>query len=136
MSSITVSEGKLCIIKVKEISSVKQGLEEIRSVLVDFTTRQEVDDSQNSYILVDLSSFNIINSNIIGIFGSIVMNPKVQLLALCGVQPPVKEILEKFGVINNVHADQQNLAPDLQRNLKKVILFETTEDALLSLNPD
>lgn len=136
MSAITVNEGKLCIIKLQEVTSVKEGLEEVRGALLDFTTKQEMEDNLQSFILVDLSAFNIINSNIIGVFGSIVMNPKVQLLALCGVQPPVKEILEKFGVIKNIHIDRQELAADLQQNLRKVVLFDTTQSALISLNPD
>lgn len=136
MSAITVNEGKLCIIKLQEVTSVKEGLEEVRGALLDFTTKQEMEDNLQSFILVDLSAFNIINSNIIGVFGSIVMNPKVQLLALCGVQPPVKDILEKFGVIKNIHIDRQELAADLQQNLRKVVLFDTTQSALISLNPD
>lgn len=135
MSSISVSEGRICIINSKEVSTVKAGLEDIRSALIDFTTSQEAEGGLDSYILIDLSAFNIINSSIIGIFGSLVMNPKIQLLALCGVQPSVKEVLEKFGVINNGSASPQPLASDLQKNLQKVHLFDSTNDALISLNP-
>lgn len=135
MSTISVSEGRLCIIKTKEIASVKEGLNDIRSALIDFTTNSDKHVSLDSYILIDLSEFNIINSSVIGIFGSIVMNPKIQLLGLCGVQQSVKEILHKFGVINTTTSSQQSLASDLQKNLQKVHLFSTLEDALISLNP-
>lgn len=135
MSNISVSEGRLCIIKTDEMASVKEGLDDIRSALIDYTTSRDTEGALHSYILIDLSSFNFINSSIIGIFGSIVMNPKIQLLALCGVQQSVRQILQKFGVINDRSGSQQKLASDLQQNLRKVMLFETLEDALMSLNP-
>lgn len=136
MGAISVSQGRLCIIKAAEINSVKEGLEEVRTALLDFTTSGEAEGSLDSYIILDLTSFNIINSSLIGILGSIVMNQKIQLLALCGVQPSVKEILEKFGVINNGDSSQPNIAADLRQNLQKVMLFDEVNDALISLNPD
>jgi len=46
MSAISVSEGRICIIKVSELTSVKEGLDQIRNALIDFTTSDKVQDSK------------------------------------------------------------------------------------------
>lgn len=136
MTAITVSDGRVCIIKAAEITSVKEGLEAIKNALIDFTTSDKVQDSSlDTFLFVDLSPFNIINSSLIGIFGSIIMDKKIQLLGLCGIQPSVKDILKRFGVISEDGLGKDFASDKIKENLSKVIVFDTIDDGLTCLNP-
>jgi anti-anti-sigma regulatory factor len=136
MSKISVSEGRVCIIKVNEMVSVKEGLDQIKNALIDFTTSDKVQDSKlDTYIFLDLSPFNIINSSLIGILGSIIMDPKIQLLALCGVQPSVADILKRFGVVSEVGKKRMYTSAKIKNNLSKVFTFNSIEEGLVCLNP-
>ena len=136
MSSLSVNEGRVCIIKVNELTSVKDGLEQIKNALVDFTTCDRVRDSRlDTYIFIDLSRFNIINSSLIGVLGSIIMDPKIQLLALCGLQPSVADILMRFGVLSNKSQPNNQASSEIKENLSKVFTFNSIEEGLVCLNP-
>lgn len=136
MGQVSVSEGRVCIIKVGELTSVKEGLEQIKNALIDFTTSDKVQNSQlDTYIFVDLAPFNIINSSLIGILGSIIMDPKIQLLALCGVQPSVADILKRFGVITDEGRARVYASSAIKDNLSKVFTFNSVEEGLMCLNP-
>ena len=136
MSGISVSEGRVCIIKVNEMTSVKEGLDHIKNSLIDFTTSTKVQDSTlDTYIFLDLSPFNIINSSLIGILGSIIMDPKIQLLALCGVQPSVADILKRFGVVSEEGKKRTYSSKKIKENLSKVFTFNSIEEGLACLNP-
>lgn len=136
MSGISVSEGRVCIIKVNEMTSVKEGLDQIKNSLIDFTTSTKVQDSAlDTYIFLDLSPFNIINSSLIGILGSIIMDPKIQLLALCGVQPSVADILKRFGVVSEEGKKRTYSSKKIKENLSKVFTFNSIEEGLACLNP-
>lgn len=136
MGQISISEGRVCIVKMSEMSTVKEGLEQIKNALIDFTTSDKVQGSKlDTYIFVDLSPFNIINSSLIGILGSIIMDPKIQLLALCGVQPPVSDILKRFGVISGDNKNRNFASAEIKDNLSKVFTFNSIEDGLVCLNP-
>ncbi|MDK9707766.1 MAG: STAS domain-containing protein [Desulforhopalus sp.] len=136
MSGISVSEGRVCIIKVNEMTSVKEGLDQIKNSLIDFTTSAKVQDSAlDTYIFLDLSPFNIINSSLIGILGSIIMDPKIQLLALCGVQPSVADILKRFGVVSEEGRKRTYTSKKIKENLSKVFTFNSIEEGLACLNP-
>ncbi len=136
MSAISVSEGRVCIIKVSEITSVKEGLDHVKNALIDFTTSERVQDSSlDTFIFLDLSPFNIINSSLIGILGSIIMDPKIQLLALCGVQPSVADILKRFGVVSEEGKKRVYSSTKIKNNLSKVFTFNSIEEGLVCLNP-
>jgi anti-anti-sigma regulatory factor len=136
MGSLSVHEGRVCIIKVNELTSIKDGLEQIKNALVDFTTSDRVQDSRlDTFIFIDLSRFNIINSSLIGVLGSIIMDPKIQLLALCGLQPSVADILMRFGVLTNKTQPNITASNQIKNNLSKVFTFSSIEEGLVCLNP-
>ncbi|MCP4296872.1 MAG: STAS domain-containing protein [Proteobacteria bacterium] len=135
MSVISISEGRLCIIKAKEINTVKDGLEKIKSALADFTSKTEMEGKLDSYIFIDFSPFNIINSSVVGVLGSVALDPRIKLIGLCGLQPSVKDILERFGVIHLSNQPEQTIHSELQDNLRKIKVFESIEDGLVQLNP-
>ena len=100
MGQISVSEGRVCIIKTDELTSVRDGLDQIKTAIINCTTEQRGDSGEmDTFLFVDLSLFNIINSSVIGVLGSALMNPNIRLVGLCGVRPPVKDILTRFGVL-------------------------------------
>ncbi len=86
-------------------------------------------------IFLDLSPFNIINSSLIGILGSIIMDPKIQFLALCGVQPAVADILKRFGVVSEEERKRTYSNTKIKDNLSKVFTFNSIEEGLVCLNP-
>lgn len=136
MTEITVSDGRVCIIKAAEITSVKEGLEAIKNALIDFTTSDRVQESGlDTFLFVDLSPFNIINSSLIGIFGSIIMDKKIQLLGLCGIQPSVEDILRRFGVVTEDGRGKPFASDKIKDNLGKVYVFDSIEKGLACLNP-
>jgi anti-anti-sigma regulatory factor len=137
MTEIRVSDGRVCIIKAGELDSVKEGLEAMKKVLIDFTTSDRVQESNlDTFLFVDLSPFNIINSSLIGIFGSIIMDRKIQLLGLCGLQPAVEDILKRFGVITEGGVGKAFASDKIKNNLSKVMVFKTMEEGLACLNPE
>ena len=136
MTEIRVSDGRVCIIKAGELDSVKEGLEAMKKVLIDFTTSDRVQESNlDTFLFVDLSPFNIINSSLIGIFGSIIMDQKIQLLGLCGLQPAVEDILKRFGVITEGGVGKAFASDKIKNNLSKVMVFRTMGEALACLDP-
>lgn len=136
MTEIRVSDGRVCIIKAGELDSVKEGLEAMKKVLIDFTTSDRVQESNlDTFLFVDLSPFNIINSSLIGIFGSIIMDQKIQLLGLCGLQPAVEDILKRFGVITEGGVGKAFASDKIKNNLSKVMVFRTMGEGLACLDP-
>lgn len=136
MTEIRVSDGRVCIIKAGELDSVKEGLEAMKKVLIDFTTSDRVQESNlDTFLFVDLSPFNIINSSLIGIFGSIIMDQKIQLLGLCGLQPAVEDILKRFGVITEGGVGKAFASDKIKNNLSKVMVFRTIGEGLACLDP-
>lgn len=136
MGEIIASEGRVCIVKIRELTTLKDGLEKIKNTLIDFIGKKDAQQSNlNSYIFIDLTPFNIINSSLIGVLGSIIMDPDVQLVALCGVQPPVADILKRFGVISSKDQKPNYANSEIKDNLSKVYTFKTIEDGLAKLNP-
>ena len=136
MTEITVSDGRVCIIKATDVTSVKEGLEALKNALSDFATSDRVQESDlDTFLFVDLSSFNIINSSLIGIFGSLIMDKKVNMLALCGIQPSVEDILKRFGVISNDGLENDFSTPQVRENLSKVVVFDSIGQGLQFLDP-
>lgn len=136
MGEISVSEGRVCIVKISDASSTKSDLEKIKNALIDFTTSTEVQNSDlDAYVFVDLSPFNVINSSLVGILGSMIMDPKIQLLALCGLRPSVKDILKRFSVIADDSGSRKFASEEIQNNISKVFTFNSIEEGLVCLNP-
>lgn len=136
MGKISVSEGRVCIIKTDELTTVKEGLEQIKTAIIDCTAKGDKDQSAiETFLFIDLSLFNIINSSVIGVLGSVLMNPRVRMLGLCGVQPPVEDILKRFGVLDPEETNDFVAHKELKSNMSKVVTFETIEQGLGCLNP-
>jgi hypothetical protein len=136
MTEITVSDGRVCIVKATEVTSVKDGLEAMKNALSDFATSDKIQESNlDTFLFVDLSGFNIINSSLIGIFGSLIMDDKINLLALCGIQPSVENILKRFGVISDDSGSKDFATYKMRENLGKVVIFDSIDQGLVYLNP-
>jgi hypothetical protein len=136
MTEITVSDGRVCIVKATEVTSVKDGLEAMKNALSDFATSDKIQESNlDTFLFVDLSGFNIINSSLIGIFGSLIMDDKINLLALCGIQPSVENILKRFGVISDDSGSKDFATYKMRKNLGKVVIFDSIDQGLVYLNP-
>jgi hypothetical protein len=136
MAEITVCDGRVSIIKLTELSDENENLEVLKNTLLDFTTSSRFHESDiDTFLFVDLSPFHSISSSLIGIFGSIIMNPKIQLLGLCNAQSEVLEILKRFGVVTDDGSAMSFASEKIKRNIRKVIAFPSVEDGLISLNP-
>jgi hypothetical protein len=136
MAEITVCDGRVCIIKLTELSNEKEDLEAIKNAILDFTTSTRVQESDlDTFLFVDLAPFHSINSSIIGIFGSIIMDSKIQILGLCNMQPAVQDILKRFGVISDDGKGKSFASAKIKENIGKVVSFPSIEDGLMSLNP-
>ncbi|MFT5698599.1 MAG: hypothetical protein ACI8ZB_001454 [Desulforhopalus sp.] len=136
MGKISVSEGRVCIIKTDEITTVKEGLEQMKTAIIECTNSGGNDPQQlDTFLFIDLSLFNIINSSVIGVLGSVLMNPRVRLLGLCGIKPPVEDILTRFGVLSPTKKNNFVAYGELQNNMSKVVTFDTIEQGLGCLNP-
>lgn len=136
MGKISVSEGRVCIIKTDELTTVKEGLEQMKTAIIDCTAEGDTDQRTiDTFLFIDLSLFNIINSSVIGVLGSVLMNPRVRMLGLCGVQPPVEDILKRFGVLDPQQTNDFVALKELKSNMSKVVTFETIEHGLGCLNP-
>lgn len=136
MGKISVSEGRVCIIKTDELTTVREGLDQIKTAIIDCTSAEKCDSSKmDTFLFVDLSLFNIINSSVIGVLGSVLMNPNIRLIGLCGVQPSVKDILTRFGVLSPDKGNTFNTHEELKVHMSKVVTFETVEQGLRSLDP-
>lgn len=136
MSEIIVSDGRVCIIKTTDVTSAREGLDALKNALSDFATSDRVQESNlDTFLFVDLSPFNIINSSLIGIFGSLIMDKKIQMLGLCGIQPSVEDILKRFGVITEGGIAKEYASDQIKDNFSKVITFDTIDDGLVCLNP-
>lgn len=110
----------------------------MKTAIIECITVDEKDPKNlDTFLLVDLSLFNIINSSVIGVLGSVLMNPNIRLLGLCGVQPPVEDMLVRFGLLSK--ADSRGcgfVMPEvLKNNIEKVVTFDTIEQGLSCLNP-
>lgn len=136
MGVVSVTEGRLCIIKIRDPLSVKQGLEQMKNTLIELTTSDRLSSGDlDTYIFLDLSPFNIINSSLIGILGSIIMDPHLRLLALCGVQPSVADILKRFGIVAETKDRSICISGKSTSNLAKVHTFSSLEEGLVCLSP-
>ncbi len=137
MSEITVCDGRVCIIKLTELSDENENSDVLKNTLLDFTTSTKFHECDlDTFLFVDLSPFHSISSSLIGIFGSIIMNNKIQLLGLCKARPEVLEILKRFGVITDDGLGMSFASEKIKQNIRKVISFDSVEDGLLSLNPN
>ncbi|MFT5728203.1 MAG: anti-anti-sigma regulatory factor [Desulforhopalus sp.] len=136
MGKISVSEGRVCIIKTDELTTVREGLDQIKTAIIDCTAGDKNNSSNiDTFLFIDLSLFNIINSSVIGVLGSVLMNPRIRLIGLCGVQPPVRDILTRFGVLSPEKVDGFVSHEVLKNNMSKVVTFETVEQGLGRLDP-
>jgi hypothetical protein len=135
MAELIVCDGRVCIIKLTELSTEKEDQETLKNALIDFTTSTRVNESDlDIFLFVDLSPFRSINSSLIGIFGSVIMDKKVQLLGLCNAQPAVLDILKRIGVISDDGMGKNFATNRIIDNIGKIVPFHSIEDGLISLN--
>jgi len=136
MGKISVRKGRVCIIKTDELTTVKEGLDQMKTAIIECTATEGNEQSKlDTFVFVDLSLFNIINSSVIGVLGSVLMNPSIRMLGLCGVQPPVADILKRFGVLSPEEPNDFVTHKELQGGVDKVVTFDTIEHGLGCLNP-
>jgi len=136
MTEIKISDGRVCIIKVANFESIREGLDGLKNTLIDFTTSDRLRKSGlDTCLFVDLTPFNIINSSLIGILGSIIMDRNVRFLGLCNLQPAVADILRRFGVISATGAGREFTADPIREKINKVLVFDSIEKGLACLIP-
>lgn len=135
MSNIVVSTGYVSIIEIDEEGNKKSGMEEMKNALLDLVNSPEIQEGpfMNNYIFLNLQPFHIINSTLIGAIGSAIMDDRVQMIGLCGVQPAVAELLQRFGVTSNDNVPKDFSSRKIQDNFDKTILFDSVRDGLASL---
>lgn len=63
------------------------------------------------------------------------MDDKINLLALCGIQPSVEDILKRFGIIIDDETENTFAIPQVRENLRKVAIFRTIAEGLVKLDP-
>ncbi|HSO09320.1 MAG TPA: hypothetical protein VLR45_04985 [Desulfoprunum sp.] len=136
MTEIKISDGRVCIIKVVKLEAIRDGLETMKNTLIDFITSNKRRESDlDTYLFVDLTRFNIINSSLIGILGSIIMDRNIRLLCLCNLQPAVEDILKRFGVIDESGGGKEFPGDPDQEHVNKVLVFDSLEAGLACLIP-
>jgi len=136
MTEIKISDGRVCIIKVVKLEAIRDGLETMKKTLIDFITSNKRRESDlDTYLFVDLTRFNIINSSLIGILGSIIMDRNIRLLCLCNLQPAVEDILKRFGVIDESGGGKEFPGDPDQEHVNKVLVFDSLEAGLACLIP-
>ncbi len=134
MSNISVNTGFIGVIQVESAENQKNNMEEMKDALLDFVNSKEIQEGHfDAYIFLDLKPFNIINSSLIGALGSAIMDKKVQLLGLCGVQPTVLELLQRFGVVANDNQPNDFSSREIQDNFDKTFIFDSVREGLASL---
>lgn len=136
MGKISVREGRVCIIKIDELTNIKEAQDQLKNTIIEYVCADENDCKRlDTFLFVDLSLFNIINSSVIGVLGSVLMNPNIRLLGLCGVQPSVADLLTRFGVLTSASTPDFVAHEALKNNMSKVLTFATVEQGLCCLNP-
>jgi len=134
MSNIAVSTGYVSIIEIDDEGNRKSGMEEMKNALLDLVNSPEIQEGPFvNYIFLNLQPFHIINSTLIGAIGSAIMDDKVQMIGLCGVQPAVVELLQRFGVTSSDNIPKDFSSREIQENFDKTILFDSVRDGLASL---
>jgi len=136
MAEITIIEGRVCIIKAEAGGPVKEIIEALKNALVEVG-----DDAANrgggldTSLFVDLTPLNIINSSLIGLMGSLIMNENIQLLCLCGLQPMVRDLLKRFGLSTEDGRAPAGATPEIQANFGKILICDTIAEGLARLSP-
>lgn len=134
MSDVQIRYGYICILESKITTSLKEAVEAFKDAIIDLVNGPRIQDNPfDAYILLDLTPFTIINSSLIGAIGSAIMNDKVQMLALCNVQPTVLDLLQRFGVISEDGFAKDFSSPEIQENYSKVAVFDSVAEGLCSL---
>lgn len=140
MTDITMSDSRVTIIRASEFESICDGLEDMKNALSFFfagasPTSPEID----RFLFLDLSGFNIISSQLIGLFASLIIDKKISVLALCGLQPAVQDILRRYGIIQDSQSEATDkdaeTAGQLRSDLGKIVTFPSVEKGLASLIP-
>lgn len=136
MGKISVREGRVCIIKIDELTNIKEALDQLKNTIIECVTADENDCRRlDTFLFVDLSLFTIVNSGVISVLGSVLMNPRVRLLGLCGVQPSVADILTRFGLLASASTHDVVAHEALKNNRSKVVTFASVEQGLCCLTP-
>ena len=134
MSNVSVSSGYVSIVEIDIEGNKKAEMEEMKNALLDLVNSPEIQESPFvNYIFLNLQPFHIINSTLIGAIGSAIMDDKVQMIGLCGVQPTVLELLQRFGVTSNDNIPKDFSSRKIQDNFDKTIIFDSVRDGLASL---
>ncbi|MBU0664752.1 MAG: STAS domain-containing protein [Proteobacteria bacterium] len=134
MNDVQIRHGHVCILEAEITNTIKEAMEEFKNSLIDLINGPQIQDSPfDAYLFLDLSPFTIINSSLIGAIGSAIMNDKLQMLALCNVQPTVLDLLQRFGVVSEDGLPKDFSSPEIQENYSKVAVFDSVAAGLSSL---
>lgn len=140
MTYITMSDSRVTIIRATEFKSIKDGLDDLKNALHLLSTNENHPQLEIDRLLfLDLSGFNIISSQLIGMFGALIIDKKISVLALCGLQPTVQDILIRYGIISTAVTAEELATSDpvtqLHDNLGRIVTFASVEEGLASLIP-
>jgi len=135
-----MSDSRVTIIRATGFESIRDGIEEMKNALHLFSANEnQHQPGIDSFLFLDLSGFNIISSQLIGLFGSLVVEKRISVLALCGLQPSVQDILKRYRMISTEPANNENFSANesttLRGDLGKIVTFSTVEEGLASLIP-
>ncbi|WP_136799288.1 STAS domain-containing protein [Desulfosediminicola ganghwensis] len=140
MTDITMSDSRVTIIRASEFESIKDGLEDMENALQFLSANEsqpllEID----RFLFLDLSGFNIIGSKLIGLFCSLIVDKKISVLALCGLQPTVKDVLRRYGIITSNFSGEPitdtSTGTRFRDDLGRIVTFQSVEEGLSSLIP-
>jgi len=136
MAEINIIEGRVCIVKAESGGPVKDIIEALKSALV------EISDEASSRacgldtsLFIDFSPLNVVSSSLIGLLGSLIMDENIQLVCLCGVQPMVRDLLKRFGLITEDSQPPAGATPEIQANFGKIMLCDSIGEGLARLSP-
>lgn len=135
-----MSDCRVTIIRASGFESIRDGIEEMKNALHLFSANGNQHQPEiDSFLFLDLSGFNIISSQLIGLFCSLIVDKRISVLALCGLQPSVQDILKRYKMISTKQATDENSSTNtntqLQGELGKIVTFSTVEEGLASLIP-
>lgn len=134
MNDVQIRYGYVCILEANISRTLKEAIEEFKDAMIDLINGPQIQDNPfATYLFLDLAPFTIINSSLIGVMGSAIMNDKVQMLALCNVQPTVLDLLRRFGVVSEDGQPKDFSSPEIQENYNKVAIFDSVAAGLSSL---
>lgn len=116
---------------VKE-SNAREEIRILRENMVKLTTDMDLLKREKEvFILINMSPFNVVSSTFFGDIGAILDVDQIKMMGLCGMQPTVKKIAMRMGVIEGESLGVPT--PNIEENLYKIKAFESISEGFASL---